>query len=375
MRPIVQIGGLSLAANDRILEVEVTDEEGLKSDSLNITLDDRDQAIALPQEGARLTCSLGYVETGLVFKGVYTVDEIRAKAPPREIRISAKSADMQGKLKHKHHKGYENKTVGEVIKEVAGRHKLIPAVSSALANFKLDFLANTNESDLNLLTRLADEVDANFNIKNGRLIFSDRGSGLSISGLAMTPVLVLGPSGGNIANFGSIPGNVLDYDCQIVTRPRHGKGRKRGWDKDKASEYQEEIDSVTGDPKYTRPHQSFNPDRARREATRAARSQKRSRGQLQLTVVGDPHIVAESPLVVQFLRAGVDGVWRVKSVKHRWHGGQIAQSEIDCEKPNTDSKASVKNSQGQETVKSVTGDPDFTRPQFQNPNDNDPGVN
>jgi phage protein D len=367
MRPIVQIGGLSAGANDRILQVEVTDEEGRKSDSLSITLDDRDQALELPREGARLTCSLGYVETGLVFKGTYIVDQIRAKAPPREIQITAKSADMNSKLKHRHHKAYENKTIGQIIGEIAKRHGLIPAVSSALSSFKLDFVANTNESDLNFLTRLADEVDANFNIKNGRLVFSERGTGQSVSGSLLSPVLAMGPSGGGIANFASIPGNVIDYDCELVVRPRHGHGGKRGWDKDKADEYWELIDSLTGDPKYTRQHQSFNRDRARREATRAARSQKRSRGQLSLTVVGNPLILAESPLVVKGLRAGVDGVWRVKSVKHIWHGGQAATSQIECEKPNEDKSASVKGTQDKsavkpgQTVKSVTGDPDFVR--------------
>lgn len=336
MRPMVSISGLSANANDRIISVEVKDEEGRQSDSVNITLDDRDQAIGLPSEGQIISVSGGYVETGVVYMGSYKIDSVKASGPPREIRISAKSIDLLKKGKHKQYKAYENKKLGEIIQDQA---KIIGAqavVSQELANEVVEYIAMQDESALHFLTRLADMYDANANVKDGRLVFTERGSLTSGSGLSLTTVNVLGPNGGGITSFGMLPGNVIDYDCDIVTRPQVKQGVKKGWDKDKASEWMESVLSLIGpEADQTARYQTAERARAKREAQGKARSLKRNKGQLSLTVVGDPSIRAESPLVVQGLRAGVDGMWRVKSATHTFSGGSVYTTKIEAEKPNS----------------------------------------
>ena len=71
MQPLFRIYAgsqeITAAIRDRLIELVVTDEAGIQSDELKLTLDDRrreDGAIAeLPRIGTVLTVSLGYAET------------------------------------------------------------------------------------------------------------------------------------------------------------------------------------------------------------------------------------------------------------------------------------------------------------------------
>lgn len=65
--------------NDRLLELTVTDNEGLKSDSCEILVDDRDGQLAIPRKGAILAISMGYRETGLTFMG--STRSMRSRSP------------------------------------------------------------------------------------------------------------------------------------------------------------------------------------------------------------------------------------------------------------------------------------------------------
>ena len=55
--------GEDVTANfaDRLIGLTVVDEAGNKSDRADIQVDDRDYAVALPETGAKLKISLGFV--------------------------------------------------------------------------------------------------------------------------------------------------------------------------------------------------------------------------------------------------------------------------------------------------------------------------
>ncbi len=65
----------------RLLWLRVTDEAGIQSDTVELTIDDRDGLIELPRTGANMSVSLGYEETGLFPMGAYTVDERELSGP------------------------------------------------------------------------------------------------------------------------------------------------------------------------------------------------------------------------------------------------------------------------------------------------------
>ena len=91
MQPLFRIYAgsqeITAAIRDQLIELVVTDEGGIQSDELKLTLDDRrreDGAIAeLPRIGTVLTVSLGYAETQLVSMGRFIVDEVEIRSPAR----------------------------------------------------------------------------------------------------------------------------------------------------------------------------------------------------------------------------------------------------------------------------------------------------
>ena len=215
--------------NDRLLSLTVTDNEGLKSDTCEIEVDDRDGRLAVPRKGTLLSISMGYRETGLTLMGVYTVDEVELSGFPRKMRISGSAADLRDKLKAQRNKGYEGKTVGEIVKEIAGRHGLTPAVGSSLASFRYDYLGQTEESDLHFLTRLARRHDALAKVANGRLLLTKRGEAKAASGAALVEAIIGAAQ-------------VIEYSATFQDRPAHKKSKASWWDRKKAKRETEESD-------------------------------------------------------------------------------------------------------------------------------------
>ncbi|MFK7865885.1 MAG: hypothetical protein AB8B77_00420, partial [Alphaproteobacteria bacterium] len=174
MRPIFKLTAnnenITDLIQDRLLSLTVTDQAGIESDMLTINLDDRDHKIALPVHGAELECWIGYDHAPLDYMGLYTVDELELSAPPATMIIRAHAANMRASLKSKRHQSYGNLTMGDLVSAIASRHGLTPKINQALASIHHQNIIQQDESDLNLLTRLAQENDALISVKAGNLI-------------------------------------------------------------------------------------------------------------------------------------------------------------------------------------------------------------
>ena len=233
MTPAWQIlaDGLDVTANfnDRLIELTVTDHEGMKSDSCEIVVDDRDGILAVPRKGTLLSISMGYRETGLVLMGLFTVDEVELTGFPRQVRISGASADLRDKLKSQRSKAYENKTLGGIVGEIASRHGLSAAVGASLRGFSYPFLGQSEESDLHFMTRLAKKHDALFKVAGGKLLFMRRGESLSASGQELSAVAISGD-------------RVTQYRATFQDRPAHKKSKATYWDRDEVDRKTEDSD-------------------------------------------------------------------------------------------------------------------------------------
>lgn len=181
MTPDFQIwaGGINVTANmnDRLIELVVTDNDGTKADSVSIKLDDRDFALAKPRKGTLIMVKMGYVETGLAVMGVFTVNGVKRgfnKRDGRYMLITGKSADLKETMKSQRTGQYDDKTLSEIIGEIGGRHGLGTVVSPKLGALKYKHEAQTEESDLHLLTRLARDHDAVAKVAGGKIVFMGR---------------------------------------------------------------------------------------------------------------------------------------------------------------------------------------------------------
>lgn len=184
----------------RLMSLTLTDNRGFEADQLDIELDDSDGQLLLPRRGVALSLALGWQGEALFPKGTYTVDEIEHTGTPDRLVLRARSADFRQTLNTKREKSWHQTTVGEMVKDIAGRHKLDVALGDDVAKMAIDHLDQTNESDASFLMRLAKQCGAVACIKNGNLLFIRQGQGKTSSGKAL-PVITLQRKDGDSHRF------------------------------------------------------------------------------------------------------------------------------------------------------------------------------
>lgn len=192
----ILMGGKALTQLDpRIISLELTDNRGFEADELTIAIDDSDGLIELPPRGAELSVSLGWQGEPLVYKGVYTVDEVAHSGPPDRLEITARSADFRDEFNVKREVSWHDVTVERIVSAIARRYKLTPVISEQLMSAEIDHADQTQESDMSFLTRLADLLGAIATIKNGSLLFILPGGGVSANGKALPQFAITRSSG------------------------------------------------------------------------------------------------------------------------------------------------------------------------------------
>lgn len=179
---------ITAAVTQRLISIQLTDNRGMEADTLDIQLSDHDGQLAIPPRNAQILLWLGWSHTGLVFKGSYTVDETEHSGAPDTISIRARSADLRESLKAKREYSWKDIALGDLLQTLAWRHQLQPSIDAALAAEIIQHLDQANESDANLLSRLAEQFDAVIGVKAGHLLCCKTGEGASASGLPLSHV-------------------------------------------------------------------------------------------------------------------------------------------------------------------------------------------
>ena len=301
----------------RLIGLTVTDEAGIKSDALDVTLDDRDARIAVPSPGAVIAVSLGYKEVGLTPMGQYTADDVTLSGPPASLGFRGASADMGGSLKSMKTRNFDDMTLGGLARTIAGEHSLKAAVSETLRSIAYDHIAQVDESDMHLLTRLAKDHDAIATVKAGALLLAERGLGRSIGGAAL-PVIAVDQ------------GEVTDYRVTLAERGKY-RSVVASWH-DETTGKTEAVTAGDGEPTYRLRHVRPTRERARQAAHAKLKSLTRGKAQLSLTLPGNPTIAAEARIRLSGIRSGVDGLWSITTVTHTLDNGGF-KTQIKAETP------------------------------------------
>ena len=306
------------AVRQRLLRLAVTDEAGRDADAVELRLDDRDGALALPRKGAVLDVALGYPERGLAAMGLYTVDELELAAPPATLTIRAKAADMRAALKAQKTRAWDATTLGEVVGAIAADHHLEPRIAASLRTIRLPHLDQTEESDLHLLTRLARDHGAVAKPAGGNLLFVPAGQARSASGQAMPAVTVHRPQASS-------------YRVTLADRDAYGSARAAWHD---AASGQRRIETAgAGEPVFTLRRSYPSAPEAQAAAQAQLQALNRGKGTLSLTLQpGLPALRAEARLTLLGFRSGVDGAWIASRVTHEFGRAGYATS-VEAEPP------------------------------------------
>jgi phage protein D len=300
------------AIADRLLSIRINDQAGQQSDSLEIALDDRDSRMPVPRSGAWLRVWLGYSDGGNlpVYMGSFAVDEIDLSMGPRSMTIKATAAQTAPELvKQQRTQSWHDKTLGDVVQEIASRNGLDPVIKGELASIQLKHEDQTNESDQSFLTRLAEKYKATIKPADGKLVVTPRSQGAG----AFTVEL----------------GEVTDWRCTLKNRGAYGQVKVKWLDR---TTNKEKI--ATHGEKGTLPaYEEKQLYRDEQEATKAAESRlqslKSGEVRISLTMPGRPDLNADGAITLKGFRSEVDGTWVIKSIAHELGGGGYSTS-VEC---------------------------------------------
>lgn len=319
------------AISERLVSLRITDKAGNESDSLAITLADHDPAspIALPPVGAELRAWIGYGDEA-VMMGVYVVDALELSWPPNALKITAKAAPLakseSGKgskrpmLQSKKTRSWDaGKTLGDIAEKIAGEHGLTPSIGSDLAGIVLSHIDQVNESDMNLLTRLARDHDGLAKPAGGALILARRGASKTASGSDSLPTVSITP---DMVTSGKMKLSKREDAGSVVAAYR---------DTDAAET--RDVTAGDGEP-VERLRNTFSGEKEARAAARAAlRRAGRGEKTLSLTLPGDTALMAEGRVSLSgTFAAGADGEWLITEVAHNLAAGGYS-CQVKCELP------------------------------------------
>ena len=177
---LIRADGRDLTAlvKDRLISIVITDGEGIEADTLEITIDNRDLAVAEPPTGARLSVALGYAGEALTEMGSWTVNGTGGSGPVETLVVRAEPADLAGPIRSPRTQSWEDTTLGGIVRSIAARAGLRDFTSPSLAGVPIAYEAQTAESDLHFVTRLAARFDAIAKPADGRLVVAKRGEGI-----------------------------------------------------------------------------------------------------------------------------------------------------------------------------------------------------
>ncbi|MGR3199469.1 MAG: phage late control D family protein [Paracoccus sp. (in: a-proteobacteria)] len=292
---------------DRLEELEIVDEDGVKADRARIVVDDRDDVVALPGMDTALEISLGYRQTGLSMMGRYVVDGRGGEGPGRRLTIRATAADMKSGIRAPRTRSWENSTLSDIVRTIGGEAGLRAVVSEAIASTRWSFLAQSAESNLHFLSRIAATLNATAKPAGGALIVARRGEDRTASGDAMPDgILTLI--------------DLVEWTWQEDGRERAGRIEALWSDVDAGR--RETVSIGSGDPAVTMRHVFGSED----EARRAADGEYRRRASGEVTFSAglarfSPNLVAGARLTLSGISSKVDGQWDVARVTHTLFDG------------------------------------------------------
>ena len=340
---------ITQVVSSRLITLSLTDNRGLEADTLDLELSDHDGKLALPPRNAIISLALGWKGKPLIDKGQYSVDEVQfsgGAGSADRLTIRARAADLKGSFSEQKERSFDKKTLGEIIDTIAKENQLKSQVEKELANRLIDHIDQTNESDINLLTRLAEEHGAMCTVKNGTLLFMPLGKGKTVTGKDI-PLRKITRKNGDNYNFSIAESEnykavraywhdpdsgkrgeiTVDENTKIVRKKRMTKGRtlKDGTVKGRRLskrtyreiEQQEPITSDSSQIKSLR--HTYASERTAITAAKSAFDKlKRGVATFSLNLAfGEPDLMPETPIALSGFKAEIDNTnWLITQVTH-----------------------------------------------------------
>jgi len=153
-----EIAPLNEKAKKALVSLELTDEIGTNSDELTLNFPND---FKRPGYGDELTVTIdGH------YYGIFVVQT--TNKTNRGLSVKATATNFTKSLKEKRNRSFEKIKLCAIVSKIAREHGL---ETKCDFDIFLNYESQTNESDLHFLHRLADKFNAQFNIKDNKIIF------------------------------------------------------------------------------------------------------------------------------------------------------------------------------------------------------------
>ncbi|CAE6856274.1 phage late control D family protein [Paraburkholderia domus] len=304
----------------RLISLSLDESRSDDADTLMLSLDDSDGILAIPKRGDVLRLSLGWSDTGVVDKGSFTVNEIEHAGSPDTLTLQARSASMTKDLGERREASWHGETLGAIVRKIAGRHSLKPAIGEALAKILIDHIDQTHESDMSFLTRLSKRYDAVMNVKDSNLLFMPIGHGTTASGKTLASIELTRASGDHHRYHVSERENYAGVRAHY-----HATGRAKRKSVVVGGENNHSIKVL--------PETYATEAEARAAATAELNRTQRSQATMSYTLaLGRPDLYPEIPVYLSgFNKPEIDNEsWLAKKVRHELSdGGYTTALELE----------------------------------------------
>ncbi|WP_353277804.1 phage late control D family protein [Wolbachia endosymbiont (group A) of Agelastica alni] len=297
MQPEFIIEGYELA-KDRLVSMHVTDESGTIEDVAEICVDYRDDNIKVPKE---LKIALGYKETGVLPIGVYTVNEVTVQSPPKTLTIKAHATNLMISLKEKASRAWDQITLGDLVKEIANKHGYGHKVAEEFKDILIPHIDQTEESDINLLTRIAIEREAMAKLAGGYILFIPKGAAKSATGKVLGTTTIR-------------PEDTINWKVHFTVRNKYNSVIAKWHSYEKGEQISETVGS--GEPSYAIQTIYPNAESAISAAKARFKQLQRNNETLEITIPGNPELCAEAKLNLVGFNQDIDGEWIVNRAEH-----------------------------------------------------------
>lgn len=327
-RPLFEIllNGDDITASlvNRLQSLTLTENRGMDADELDIILDDCDGLLQIPRRGVKLSVRIGWVNGMVIDKGSFIVDEVEHSGSPDTLSIRGRSADLRESLKVKKERSWHDITIGDMVKQIAGEHKLKPIVSEKLGKWLISHLDQSQESDIAFLTRFAETAGAIVTVKSDRLMFISPGKGISGNGQSLSELRITRLIGD-------------EHRYTVADREAYD-GVKAYWRNTQEGEKQEVTAGGTENPKVLR-HLFADEQTAKAGAAASWDRVQRGAAEFSITLaLGRPDLQVESPAVAVGFKEVINSTqWIVIKVVHQINDqGYTTSLELEVRKNDID---------------------------------------
>lgn len=330
----ITVGGRNVTGefHQRNLQLTVNDCAGFENDRVDFTLHD-DPPLVVPAPKTKFGVTIGYRNVpgsdsrynGLTqFCGTFELDQVDFSkgSGGSQLKITAHANFMGNDFKQQRDRDFHEKSLKDIVGKIAEETGLEARIDPDIASQVIKHIDQANVSNMQFLTSLGARVGATAKVAEGVLYFGKKGKLKSLSGKALTPVIVF-------------ESECTTYSAKLSQRGNYDGVKAKFVDQGTAQE-KTVLSGKDGVTK-TMPHRYPNEEEAKLASEGHKDDLAKETETLSFTCVGNPMLAAECPVVLIGFRPGIRTAWIADKVTHAISSSGYT-TQVECKLPDAEAK-------------------------------------